>query len=305
MRHILGVGFGPMPLSRLAVAPLAAALLFALLFALPAAPAAAQLVIDIDKRTQTMTVSRDGALLHRWPVSTGTRRHDTPVGRYTPFRLEEDHFSREWDNAPMPHSIFFTKRGHAIHGTTHLDAIGVPASRGCVRLEPENARLLFDMVKREGLPNVRIALRGDTPPANAPWLVRRAKPKPDMREAARQGPERQDRQDSPQAQPERGFFGRSPLPRPNLARTRPGYIGPNEVESDIRSDAAPAPPPVVGAFGPAPWERPAPEFEADARSGGYWLVRPDGSRVFVDRERAFRPPPPPPPPLFFGGARPF
>jgi hypothetical protein len=280
MRHILGVGNSPMPLPRFAVAPFAAALLFA-----PAQPASALLEIAIDKHTQTMTVARDGAVLHRWPVSTGLRRYDTPGGRYTPFRMEVDHFSREWDDAPMPHSIFFTRKGHAIHGTTHLRNIGRPASHGCVRLEPANAKLLFEMVKREGMPNVRVTLHGKTPPANAPWLARRAAPDAAQPAFGPQGFERQD--------PERRAFGPTPLPRPDLSRNAPGYIGPRDAERT----ASPA-------FGPAPWERPAPEFEADARTG-YWLVRPDGSRVFVDRERAFRPPPPPPPPLFFGGARAF
>jgi hypothetical protein len=32
--------------------------------------------------------------------------------------MEKDHFSREWDDAPMPNSIFFTRQGHAVHGTT-------------------------------------------------------------------------------------------------------------------------------------------------------------------------------------------
>ena len=33
--------------------------------------------------------------------------------------MARKHFSREWDDAPMPHSIFFTRIGHAIHGTTY------------------------------------------------------------------------------------------------------------------------------------------------------------------------------------------
>ena len=80
-------------------------------------PARADLLIQIDKATQQMTVSADGELLYTWPVSTGIARYDTPNGAFTPFRMERDHYSREWDDAPMPYSIFFTKQGHAIHGT--------------------------------------------------------------------------------------------------------------------------------------------------------------------------------------------
>ena len=125
-------------------------------------PASARILIAIDKSAQHMTVSQDGEQLYVWPVSTGQRGYDTPGGQFTPFRMEKDHFSREWDDAPMPHSIFFTKQGHAIHGTEHTRNIGRPTSHGCVRLEPENARVLFNMVKQEGMANVRVVLSGAT-----------------------------------------------------------------------------------------------------------------------------------------------
>ena len=137
-----------------------------------ASPAFAKLLIEIDKSAQRMVVSQDGAQLYVWPVSTGQRGYDTPGGQFTPFRMEKDHFSREWDDAPMPHSIFFTTRGHAIHGTEHTRNIGRPASHGCVRLEPENARTLFNMVKQEGMANVRVVLFGPTGPGG-PAMVRR------------------------------------------------------------------------------------------------------------------------------------
>jgi lipoprotein-anchoring transpeptidase ErfK/SrfK len=115
-----------------------------------ASPARAELLIEIDKTTQRMTVTRDGAQLYVWPVSTGRPGHDTPSGAYKPFRMEIDHYSEEWDNAPMPHSVFFTKRGHAIHGSYEVKKLGTAASAGCVRLEPKNAETLFRMVKAEG-----------------------------------------------------------------------------------------------------------------------------------------------------------
>jgi hypothetical protein len=136
-------------------------------------PAAANVLIEIDKSAQRMTVSQDGAQLYAWPVSTGQRGYDTPSGAYKPFRMEKDHLSREWDDAPMPHSIFFTARGHAIHGTEHTRNIGRPASHGCVRLEPENARVLFGLVKREGMANVRVVLSGVTPSGGGGSMVRR------------------------------------------------------------------------------------------------------------------------------------
>ena len=151
---------------RALVAAIAATCFFAF-------PAAAKLLIEIDKSAQRMIVSQDGARLHVWPVSTGQRGYDTPGGAYTPFRMEKTHFSREWDDAPMPHSIFFTRQGHAIHGTEHTRNIGRPASHGCVRLEPNNARVLFNLVKQEGMANVRVVLSGAIG-SGGPAMVRRA-----------------------------------------------------------------------------------------------------------------------------------
>jgi lipoprotein-anchoring transpeptidase ErfK/SrfK len=128
-------------------------------------PASAEVVINVDKYSQRMTVSVDGVQRWRWPVSTGVCGHDTPSGSYTTFRMEKEHFSKEWDDAPMPHSIFFTMKGHAIHGSMHTKYLGRPASHGCVRIAPENAELLFKLVKKEGLLNTRVVLTGDAGPA--------------------------------------------------------------------------------------------------------------------------------------------
>jgi lipoprotein-anchoring transpeptidase ErfK/SrfK len=79
--------------------------------------ARAEILIKVDKSTQRMTVVRHGTTVYSWPVSTGRTAYATPSGSYTAFRMEADHYSKEWDDAPMPHSIFFTKIGHAIHGS--------------------------------------------------------------------------------------------------------------------------------------------------------------------------------------------
>jgi hypothetical protein len=127
-----------------------------------AQPAQANLLIQVNKHTQKMTVTVDGDPRYVWPVSTGIAQYDTPNGQYTPFRMEKDHFSKEWDDAPMPYSIFFTKQGHAIHGTNHkID--GLPHSHGCVRLSVAHAAVLWDLVKQEGMQNVRVELTGRIP----------------------------------------------------------------------------------------------------------------------------------------------
>lgn len=65
--------------------------------------------------------------------------------------------SRKYDNAPMPFSVFF-RGGYAVHGTEHLRALGTPASHGCVRLAPENARALYSLVSDQGMEHVSIVI---------------------------------------------------------------------------------------------------------------------------------------------------
>jgi hypothetical protein len=74
--------------------------------------------------------------------------------------MEADHYSKEWDEAPMPHSIFFTKIGHAIHGSYETKKLGTPASHGCIRLSPAHAATLFAMVKQDGVTNTKVVLTG-------------------------------------------------------------------------------------------------------------------------------------------------
>ena len=128
-----------------------------------AAPAHADLLIQIDKSAQQMTVSEDGNLLYTWPVSTGRAGYNTPNGAFTPFRMDRDHYSREWDDAPMPYSIFFTKLGHAIHGTYEASHLGHAVSHGCVRLSVKHAAILWVLVKKNKMANTTVALTGEIP----------------------------------------------------------------------------------------------------------------------------------------------
>jgi lipoprotein-anchoring transpeptidase ErfK/SrfK len=127
----------------------------------------ATILIQVDKPTQTMTVSVDGQPRYRWPVSTGATGYSTPSGSYTAFRMELMHYSQEWDNAGMPHSIFFTQRGHAIHGSNH-PRLGSPASHGCVRLSLDNAATLYQLVQANGLSATKVVVRGADPPGVHP-----------------------------------------------------------------------------------------------------------------------------------------
>jgi len=137
-------------------------------------PARANVMIIIDKSTQKMSVTVDGEERYVWPVSTGRQGYDTPTGEFQPFRMERDHFSREWDDAPMPNSIFFTEIGHAIHGTSEARNLGRPVSHGCVRLSTQNAATLYALVKEEGVFNTRVKLVGAAPKISDQPVARRS-----------------------------------------------------------------------------------------------------------------------------------
>jgi len=119
--------------------------------------AKADVSVQIDTRSQTMNVFVDGMHYYSWPVSTGRRGYYTPRGTYRAHRLERVWYSRKYDDAPMPYSIFF-RGGYAIHGTQHTQFLGRPASHGCVRLAPGNARQLYALVSSHGMSRTRISV---------------------------------------------------------------------------------------------------------------------------------------------------
>jgi hypothetical protein len=122
-------------------------------------PAAADILVNISKSSQRMTVLVDGSARYNWRVSTGRSRYVTPNGVYQPTWLARKWRSRQYRNAPMPFSIFF-HRGYAVHGTTEISKLGKPASHGCVRLHPEDAATLFALVK-DNMSGTRIVVSND------------------------------------------------------------------------------------------------------------------------------------------------
>src|SRR5262245_26007148 len=128
-----------------------------------AASPASKILVVIDKSTQEMKVFVDNVERYTWKVSTGLPGFETPSGTYRARSLHRIWYSKQWDDAPMPHAIFFTQKGHAIHGTGETKKLGRLASHGCVRLAPENARTLFALIKEKGLENTQIVLNGEMP----------------------------------------------------------------------------------------------------------------------------------------------
>lgn len=132
-----------------------------------AAPAHAEILIVVNKSSQSMSVAVDGRERYHWPVSTG-RDGGPPSGQYQPERLERTWYSRRYDWSPMPHAIFFHK-GYAIHGTYVVSRLGTPASHGCVRLHPSHAATLFALVREEGMGRTRIVVSNAPRFAARPW----------------------------------------------------------------------------------------------------------------------------------------
>ena len=114
--------------------------------------------IFIDKKTQRMFVYVGGQKRHEFVVSTGRTGYATPSGTFRPSSMHKMAISVKYGNTPMPHTIFFTRVGHAIHATTAVKQLGRVASHGCIRLSPENAKTVYDLVKQMGLENTTIRI---------------------------------------------------------------------------------------------------------------------------------------------------
>src|SRR5258708_34004351 len=108
--------------------------------------AQAKIAITVDKNAQMMTVAVDGVERYHWPVSTGIPPYETPNGSFRTFRMEEAHFSKEFHDPPMPHSIFFTKIGPAIHRPDSVTRLAHPPPPGCVPRSPATAATLHHPV---------------------------------------------------------------------------------------------------------------------------------------------------------------
>ncbi|PWK64961.1 L,D-transpeptidase [Aminobacter sp. AP02] len=147
-------GFKGMLINVAATAMTGAALLLA---AGGSADAASKIVAKISLGEQRMRILIDGRTTYVWKVSTAGRGYVTPRGAYKPTRMHEMWYSKKYDNAPMPHSVFFNG-GYAVHATNHISRLGRPASHGCVRLHPDNAANFYELVRAYGPSNTSIVI---------------------------------------------------------------------------------------------------------------------------------------------------
>ncbi|MCI2422856.1 L,D-transpeptidase [Saccharopolyspora sp. K220] len=76
------------------------------------------------------------------PITSGKQGWETPTGVFHVQWKDADHRSAEFNNAPMPNSVFFTKTGVAFHEGSLQDQ-----SHGCVHLSTTAAKRFFDTLQ--------------------------------------------------------------------------------------------------------------------------------------------------------------
>lgn len=141
----------------------------------PAPQAEPTLTALVDLARQTIVVSEHGDVKYTWPISSGAEGYATPRGTFHPQWIAKMWYSKQYDNAPMPNAVFING-GVAIHATPHVSSLGRPASHGCIRLAPGNAKIFYGLVQAHGLKMTRVSIYG-TPKFRAPAVANRDQPR--------------------------------------------------------------------------------------------------------------------------------
>jgi lipoprotein-anchoring transpeptidase ErfK/SrfK len=113
-----------------------------------------QKVIKVDLSLQTVEAHEAGECIHRFDCVSGDRDHPTDRGMFAVMRKEHPYRSHAY-HVQMNYAMFFTHDGkalHQYHGPLPLSVVralrsGVSewfGSHGCVRLDEEDARTLFE-----------------------------------------------------------------------------------------------------------------------------------------------------------------
>lgn len=96
---------------------------------------------------QTIHVYRNGILIGRSTVSTGSQGHATPSGVFQILEKRKEHYSKKYNNAPMPNMQRLTWSGICMHSG---NLPGYPASHGCIRMPYDFSKLFFDATAKGG-----------------------------------------------------------------------------------------------------------------------------------------------------------
>lgn len=130
------------------------------------------LFAEIDKSKQLLYLYLLGELKDSFKVSTGKgEKYNTPAMelhpqgpvllKYTSKKFPGGNYSGLGN---MPYAVFL-KSGYAIHGTTpgNFSKLGNPASHGCIRLHPDNAKIFNALVKTIGLKQTWVSVKDSIP----------------------------------------------------------------------------------------------------------------------------------------------
>jgi len=104
-------------------------------------------VVLVSLPQQTMYVYRNGILIGRSSVSSGRKGNSTPPGVFDILEKKQTHYSKSYNNAPMPNMQRLTWSGIAMHSG---QLPGYPASHGCIRLPYDFSALLFVATSKGG-----------------------------------------------------------------------------------------------------------------------------------------------------------
>ncbi len=96
------------------------------------------LVVNLE--TQRAVLFRNGVPIAATTLSSGKAGNETPTGVFTILQKRKEHYSKTYDNAPMPNMQRLTWSGIALHAGK---LPGYPASHGCIRLPHSFSTLLF------------------------------------------------------------------------------------------------------------------------------------------------------------------
>lgn len=181
------------------------------------AQAKVQITVDLDHQT-IHVAAKDQS--YDWKVSSGKAGYETPVGKFSVLWMDKDHHSDEYEQAPMPDSIFFAP-GYAIHGFGR-SAWGHAVSHGCVRLPVSKAAILFDLVKAEG---ADITIIGHSPVTKETIAAARQKQQEQTAAAAVQAQDAAGAYDVAPGAPDAGYADAGPYDYP--VRQRGPAAGPD------------------------------------------------------------------------------
>lgn len=139
------------------------------------------ILVYVDLSRQLATVYRNGVRIGVSTISSGRPGYETPTGVFTILEKNKEHFSKKYDDAPMPYQERLTWGGVALHAG---GLPGYPESHGCVHLPMAFSKILFDAmpmggtvviagghedpVKRPAAGVLAPALAGVTPPLPTP-----------------------------------------------------------------------------------------------------------------------------------------